>query len=67
MKVRRQRLRQLECRIAALEALLTPREVSIEITPRVIDPEAWQKLGEFNRRPRNDLPADGSQREELKC
>ena len=57
MKVRRQRLRQLERRIAALEALLTPSEVSIEIAPRAIAPEDWQRLGEFTRRHRNNPPA----------
>ncbi len=57
MKVRRQRLRQLERRIAALEALLTPSEGSIEIAPRAIAPEDWQRLGEFTRRHRNNPPA----------
>lgn len=57
MKVRRQRLRQLDRRIAALEALLTPSEVSIEIVPRAIAPEDWQRLGEFTRRHRNNPPA----------
>lgn len=57
MKVRKQRLRQLERRIAALEALLTPSKVSIEIAPRAIDPEEWRKLSEFTRRHRNDPPA----------
>lgn len=57
MKVRRQRLRQLERRIAALEALLKPSEVSIEIAPRSIAPEDWQRLGEFTRRHRNNPPA----------
>lgn len=57
MKVRRQRLHQLERRIAALEALLTPSEVSIEIAPRAIAPVDWQRLGEFTRRHRNNPPA----------
>lgn len=57
MKIRRQRLRQLERRITALEALLTPSEVSIEIAPRAIAPEDWQRLGEFTRRHRNNPPA----------
>lgn len=57
MKIRRQRLRQLERRVAALEALLTPSEVSIEIAPRANAPEDWQRLGEFTRRHRNNPPA----------
>ena len=57
MKIRRQRLRQLERRITALEALLTPSEVSIEIAPRATAPEDGQRLGEFTRRHRNNPPA----------
>lgn len=57
MKIRRQRLRQLERRIAALEALLTPSEVSFEIAPRAINPAAWQQIIETTRRHRNDPPA----------
>ena len=71
MKIRRQRLRQLERRITALEALLTPSEVRIEIAPRAIAPEDWQRLGEFTRRHRNNPPAtmeaDGRQKEERQC
>lgn len=50
MKIRRQRLRQLERRITALEALLTPSEVSIEIAPRAIAPVEFQKIVEIVRR-----------------
>ena len=57
MKVHRQRLRQFERRIATLEALLTPSEGNIEIAPRAIAPEDWQRLGEFTRRHRNNPPA----------
>lgn len=57
MKVRRQRLRQLERRIAALEALLTPSEVSIEIAPRAINLAEWQQIIETTRRNRNDPQA----------
>lgn len=69
MKIRRQRLRQLERRVAALEALLTPSEVSIEIAPRAINPAEWQQIIETTRRHRNDLimEADGSQKEERQC
>ena len=50
MKVRRQRLRQVERRISALEARLTPGEVSVEIAPKAIDPEEFQKIVEITRR-----------------